>query len=330
MSKIESKKNKHGRIGFRVLVAAAIVAVMAMSVAATGVGTDAVEWFKSFFAAQSGQELSTQQQNVVDAITATEEQSDSSADYTVTLESVSGDNGIAYLKFRITAPVGVTLDAKAYYFADCVMPEPAAGRTDAYTTTISTSWIAVEDDNKQDNQVSVILRYSDDGIDMAEEESLTLTLGKLYASPSIYRQDPEKDELVAEGNWSFTFSLNEKTASSEKVELIKEPVACTGSKFMGEGKVTVQITSFELRPLSAVFVAEYAEDTKAYEFDDAVYLDGLCAVMKDGSKVDFDQRSVTSLDGNRCEHTCYFDAPIDLDEVAYIELPGDIQIPVNE
>lgn len=56
MSKVRNKKP--GRLAFRVLVAAAVIAMMALTVFAVGSGA---EWFKMFFTEENGEVLSDEQ-----------------------------------------------------------------------------------------------------------------------------------------------------------------------------------------------------------------------------------------------------------------------------
>lgn len=131
------------------------------------------------------------------------------------------------------------------------------------------------------------------------------------------RYDFEKQEsivtLLTEGTWMFNIPLN--TADTREVELLSKPMiakGCVGWSLDGTDALEErEIISIKLRPLSIDLTAE----SKEYGADFFCFTGQFSyIVMKDGSWVEFTQYA--------------FDNPIDLDQVAYVQLADKTIIPM--
>lgn len=129
------------------------------------------------------------------------------------------------------------------------------------------------------------------------------------------RYDFEKNEsimtLLTEGTWKFNISLN--TSDTREIELLTEPVTakgCTGWRLDGTDVLEdFEITSVKLRPLSIELISE--NDSADFFCYSGQYS---YIVMKDGSWVEF---------------TWYaLDNPVDLDQVAYVQLADKTILPM--
>lgn len=129
------------------------------------------------------------------------------------------------------------------------------------------------------------------------------------------RYDFEKNEsivtLLTEGTWKFNISLD--TADTREIELLTQPVTvkgCTGWHLDGTDVFEdVEITSLKLRPLSIELASSNnSADVFCYTGQYS-YI-----VMKDGTWVEFVSYAL--------------DEPIDLDQVAYIQLADKTIIPM--
>ena len=226
------------------------------------------------------------------------------------IEPVSAfTDGYSYqIVLRITAPEGVAL----------TNPEDHTARTEPGDGVYGYS---VEDGDGKRNTCHFILSESirksecpDDGTYPYPEGSVI----PVYWEDLYFRRyDLAKSEaittLLTEGTWKFNISLN--TADTREIELLTQPItakACVGWKMDGTDVLEErEITSIKLRSLSIDLAFE--ETHAAADF--------LCftgqfsyIVMKDGTWVEFASYAL--------------DKPIDLDQVAYVQLADKTIIPM--
>lgn len=122
------------------------------------------------------------------------------------------------------------------------------------------------------------------------------------------------EELLTEGTWKFDIPLNDW--DPRQIELLTEPItakACTGWKMDGTDVIEdIEVTSIKLRALGIQLTHEDVEGSP-----DFFCWTGVKSriAMQDGSHMDFT--------GGSC-----FEKPIDLDEVAYIQLADKTIIPM--
>ena len=129
MNKITNNR-KPKRTGFRVLVAAAVIVVMAVTAAATGEIFGAGEWFRSILNIQLEKDtdraentgvtirdsISDAQIEVVNDLGRVfEEQTQISEGTAVTMHAAYGDANILHLYFTVVAPAGVVLPDNIFY-----------------------------------------------------------------------------------------------------------------------------------------------------------------------------------------------------------------------
>lgn len=226
------------------------------------------------------------------------------------IEPVSAfTDGYAYqIVLRITAPEGVVLTD----------PEDHTARTEAGAGVYG---YCTEDGDGKLNTchfiISEALRMSecpDDGTCPYPEGSVI----PVYWEDLYFRRyDLAKSEaittLLTEGTWKFNISLN--TSDTREIELLAQPItakACVGWKMDGTDVLEErEITSIKLRSLGIDLV--FQETHAAADF--------LCftgqfsyIVMKDGTWLEFASYA--------------FDKPIDLEQVAYVQLADKTIIPM--
>lgn len=119
------------------------------------------------------------------------------------------------------------------------------------------------------------------------------------------------DTLLTEGTWSFDVPLND--ADTREIELLTQPItakACTGWRMDGTDVLEeFEITSLKLRSLGIYLTCEnQSADFFAFTGQSS-YI-----VMKDGTNIEFRSSNFTQ--------------PIDLDQVAYVQLADKTIIPM--
>lgn len=226
-----------------------------------------------------------------------------------TIQPVSAfTDGYAYrIVLRITAPAWVDLTDPDDFNLRVESSAGALGQT-------------VEDGDGDRSTCNVIVQYYANDYDLPEDgsplysEDTTIPIywEDLYVSTYDRAQQKTVYTLLTEGTWSFEVPLS--TVDTREVELLTQPItvkACTGWKADGTDILEdVELTSLKLRALSLdVSLTDSSADIFLFnrQWSRIVMLDGTC--------VEF--ASADSLD-----------RPIDLDQVAYVQLAGGTILPM--
>lgn len=224
-----------------------------------------------------------------------------------TIEPVSAfTDGYGYqVVLRVTAPEGVALTD----------PEDHTAGIKAGSGTYGS---AVEDGDGKLNTCHVILsentypwNYPEDGSQpYPEGYSIPVYWEDLYYSYFDFDKIEDIETLLTEGTWEFDISLSD--ADTRQIELLSQPItakACVGWKIDGTDVLEErELTSVKLRSMGIVLECE---DNSA---------DFLCFTGK--------HSRIVMLDGSFQEFTSNFSDPVDLDQVAYVQLADDTIIPM--
>lgn len=216
-------------------------------------------------------------------------------------------DGYAYeIVLYLTAPEGVALTD----------PEDHTVRVKAGN---GDSGYCVEDGDGKRNTCHYILsdytpdheRPVDGSFRFPEGHTVRVYMEDLYSTCFDFDNIRDIDTLLVEGTWEFDVKLGE--ADTREVELLTEPItakACTGWKMDGTDVISdCEITSIKLRSMGM----ELTSDTPSADF---LSWTGVRShiVMKDGSQVDISWHE--------------FNGPIDLEQVAYLQLADNTIIPM--
>ena len=216
-------------------------------------------------------------------------------------------DGYAYeIVLYLTAPEGVTLTD----------PEDHTVRVKAGN---GDSGYCVEDGDGRLNTCHFILsgyvpEYElpvDGSLPFPKDHVISVYMEDLYSSYFDFDNIQDVDTLLAEGTWKFDVKLSE--ADTREIELLTEPIvakACVG--FMMDGTDVFEdrkITSIKLRSMGMELTTEESDA-------DFLSWTGVKShlVMKNGTQVDIGWN--------------HFDRPVDLDQVAYLQLADNTIIPM--
>lgn len=316
------KKNApRRRIGFKILVAAAIMAMLTVSVFAAEHVLTYDNWLEEYF---SGKEviadISREQLALLDQSVKRMDQSVTKGEYTVTLESVITDGYVAYLTFRLDGAPGTALEEAYYYFQGWPMELLGEDLEDGRINGAGAGWRNPEDPQPGDNSVRMLLEISTGNPrgwteSMTDGEEKTITLGPLMRDAG-----PEYEpEVLVEDSWQFSFSFGSTNVLTDEVEMLTSPVYTTARRCLGQHRfgVTLKVTSFRLRALTA----SCTMDAPLTGFWEGVLLDEIVIVMKDGSRIPARFSSGTYVEGEM-EFFFEFGAPIAFAQVDYVEFAG--------
>lgn len=315
MEKVKKAPTKR-RIGFKLLLVAAVIAALTMTVFAAEELMTYDNWLEGFF---SGKEvvadISASQLALLDQSMAKVNQSVTCDGYTVTLETAMTDGYVAYLTFRVTAPEGRTMD-KRYLFKEVPL-ELLETEADSQVNIRSGGWSMLDDGNDQDNSILLLLQMDSDAVIPALTDGTEKTISLTALLEEVEQAAPY--ERIAEGEWTFHFTFGDCSGVAEEVEMLTASVRCEGRRMLGQKffDVSVKMTSFRLRPLTATCVFE--EPLTGYW--DGISLKPIYVVLKDGTRILAHYRTGVNVgDGMKC--TFEFDVPISLAEVDYVEFAG--------
>lgn len=226
-----------------------------------------------------------------------------------TIEPVSAfTDGYGYqIILKITAPEGVALTD----------PEDHTVHLDAGSGTYG--YCQEDGDGKLNTCYSILEEYTSSW-DYPTDGSLVYSKGHtipvywedLYLRSFDFNTNTSDETLLTEGTWEFDIPLNE--ADFREIELLTEPImakGCVGFKMDGTDVFEdIQVTSIKLRALGIRLTHEREGSPDFFSWTGV----NSRIVMQDGSHIDFRGSG--------------FEKPIDLDEVAYIQLADKTIIPM--
>ena len=359
MSKITKKEKKGKRIAFRLLAAAAVVAMLTMTAFAVEEIFGAGDILRNVF----GEKISDQQVEVVNKLGKVfEEQTQTSEGTTVTMVAAYGDAYMLHLYLKAEAPEGSVLPhGISYVFVDYNAVDysdpdhwgdlvPGEGAPyDSISRSIDIEPLPDEDpaDNKKDFHV-VINGQSGTECKFNDGYSKYFNMTGIYQQVSDVDGDQDGYVQLAPGNFSFDVGMVNEVETIEldvaglvygghKTRTWTHDSSCNelcAEKLTGETdpesglpihseswdyEVTVQ--SMTISPLSADWKVKFTSSDENMSFGLSYQV-----VLKDGTVVGNLIGGMGSAWGdNDSEGTTYFAQPIDLDEVDYV-LIGDEEI----
>lgn len=342
MSRMKPKQSHSPRIRMRVLVLAALVALLSITALAAGY-LGAGTFFKSFFAGERD-ELTPGQVETTDRIGQTFEGGVTSNGTTMTPVAALADRHTYYLRLRVEAPEGVVLpdldeDVDGYY--QLMNPdedidvdlelEEGAYQTAGYSILLE--WLP--DSDPTDNVKEVVILYiAQLGTDLAFNDGVP----KILTIHGLWIQSPDKEYTqVLRGEFSFDIGTHYQ---GDVVTLDGQGAADYNEAY---GFTTV-LDTLELSPLGFSYRLKSTVPNNDWILPG---LGRLQIVLKDGSvfwqtgqgevnRDSVDERSylkehgIVLLDTPTEEYQDHilFDAPLDLSQVDYIKY-GETIIPVE-
>ena len=297
-------KNTHKvrRFGTRLLIAAALVSMLAVTAFAAGGGA---EWFRNFFAG-NGEELTPEEIDFIESNAKDETQGKTEGCYHVALDSFLSDGGMTHVKIAVQAVDGAEI-ADAYYTFRRMDVVNAEGEN----ISAGITW-AEENVEAENNTAFYLLSFDSLSIQSGADGKQTVTL-KL--------QDLCMDgEIVAEGDWKFDFELPDVS-----LELVSEPM--TGFVLWDEdgNEMDVTVVSVVFRPLGVT--VKYEQPA----YGGQIIPGTAKSVMKDGTVKELlpGAWGRDSDEADALHWVEYYGGLIVPEEVDYIELPGGIQLSVT-
>ena len=318
---------RNARMKTKRLITAVLAAVLLLALGAAAYAAFTGGWLSVFFAERQGKDLSPRQQEYLDTESVEISQSKTVDGYTLTVETAVCDRTELCLVVRVEGPEGAKLDyepGEGYTWFNSIKMKSLGDERKGYGISSNIAGRRMQDGDGKDNTIRLVLMAhmefpaGDSGF--ADGEIWRVSFADLYNYTGTVGGTRN---ILSEGEWSFDFPLTEQ---NEELEMIASPVACEALSG-GEGKpkntVGIEVTSFVLRPLGAdcKFHLLPGETGISVEFYEA-YL-----IMKNGDTLRLmTQSGGFSRDGSGGLYL-QPDAPIPLEEVESLVLPGDVVVP---
>lgn len=322
----EKRRRRRTKRIFTAVLAAALLLALAAAAYASFAGG----WLSVYFAERQGKDLSPRQQEYLDRESVTLRRSKTADGYTVTVESILCSRMELCLVVRVEGPEGQKLDHEGeeggLWFDSIRFKSPDADGQKSPPVGYETSGHHLADGDGRDNTARIVLMHHRDfppeDPGFADGAVWQVTFTGLYTRAGTVGAGRT---VLSEGEWSFELPLTEQTG---ELEMIASPVSCEALSG-GEGEprdtVGIEVTSFVLRPLGAdcAFHLLPGETGVSVEFH-AAYL-----MLKNGDALRLTIRSGDfSRDGSGSGRLYLQpDAPIPLEEVESLILPGEVIVP---
>ena len=253
--------------------------------------------------------------------------------YSIELKSVKSDGNTATITLGITAPEDVNLLEHDGYPVS-LKHRNRWGFFEPVTEgsgNVSGGYSVEDDGDGKSCTQNVILKYSASSEQIRAGEApfaaghvWSIYWQDIYASYLDEETNEPEEYLLVQGSWSFDVFFEDVII--EELEMISTPVASEAAiGWDMEGNDVYQdtmITSFILRSMSASIICdmEHAAPDFLTVGDGCVYV-----MMKDGSRITlYGDNASSGVQNLQAEST------IDLNQVAYVQLPDGTELPVPQ
>lgn len=334
----EKAEKRTPAIGRKVLLAAAIVSLLVLTVSATGFSSKLL----AFFASRSEQQMDEGLVDILETGIRDLNIAHTIDGYTIEADTAITDGRTAFFLFHITAPENVNLyeqvqNGDTLELSSINVSSSALGEQ-------GTLWTIADDGDAMQNTMDLVCRLQSVEGALSEENTVSFRfdnlsgnfLNETYASelkekfgyvpkmidPNLTEQDYDAERLyqtltIASGLWEF--KLNVQNCTALAVEFVHEPVSCTilyndQDTLIATGTpchidLSTRLLSVKVTPLG--LTAEFDK------VQDGCYpTNPFTIVMKDGSTVEI----ATSISVAETQLNIAFDTPIDPSQIDHLAL----------
>ncbi len=252
-----AKRQEPLRLSRKVLIAAAIIMLLALTACAAKYVTDL---FVTYFQDEGRQEISDSQIQYIQSNTqpsiAEPIVTEPENGYSVSVRSALTDGNIAYITVDIKAPEGISLKGDAIRFLEnpLLIPDETEGLViapDGSSPDAMCDYETIDDGDGRDNTASIMFKvnpFKEDASLKPFDGSIhwTMKAGGFYK----FSFDPEyTEEALGEGSWEF--DLHFQKIDTREVSFLSESIPAMTSYWPGDEFVNEnQILTFTLSSLS--------------------------------------------------------------------------------
>ena len=322
----EQNRNARRRLPMGGLIAAALVVVLAAGTALAAASPTLRDWFARKWAEGTGGEISESQALLIDSLTETVGESQTVGDVTVTVDSltVGGDALWALVDVE-----GVDVLAKERYSFDGIyveiLPDPSEGAYGGASYSLGSIGLT------EDGAVRMLLEFSGIFSTGNQINNGDYTLELRLRDLTLCRRAGEPDEIIYEGEWSFSIPLTESMVPTIAIDSAVVELGAGGEEAEGtETASGVTITLWDIRVTATglSFYTAYSDDEAAERVQMAAlsYLE-VAVILSDGTEVLSNGSGGSQTEGGGWYCTSQWPVPIDVEDVMAIRI-GGTEIPV--
>ena len=310
------------------LVAAALAVVLLAGTALAVTSPTLRDWFARKWAEGTGGDISEGQAMVIDSLTETVGESQTAGDITVTVDSITvGGDAL----WALVDVAGVDFAAKERYSFDSIyveiLPDPSEGAYGGASYSLGSIGLT------EDGAARMLLEFSGIFPTGNQINAGGYTLELRLRDLTLCRRAGEPDEIIYEGEWSFSIPLTESMVPTIAIDSAVVELGA-GAEDMEDAAASsgVTITLWDIRVTATglSFYTAYSDDEAVERVQMAAlsYLEA-AVILTDGTEV-----TAGSGGGSRTEDggwycTSQWPAPIDVEDVTAIRIAGT-EIPVPQ
>ncbi len=308
-------------------LAAAVLAVVLVAGTALAVASPSLrDWFAREWAERTGGNISENQALLIDSLTQTVGESRTVGDVTVTVDSITVGGDALWALVDVE---GLDFAAEERYSFDGIyveiLPDPSEGAYGGASYSLGSIGMT------EDGAVRMLLEFSGIFPTGNQINAGGYTLELRLRDLTLCRRAGEPDEIIYEGEWSFSIPLTESMVPTIAIDSAVVELGAGGEEAEGtETASGVTITLWDIR-VTATGISFYT----AYSDDEAVervqmaalsYLEA-AVILSNGTEV-----TTGSGGGSRTEDggwycTSQWPVPLNVEDVTAIRI-GGTEIPV--
>lgn len=294
LERSEKRVKRHVKHRVMLIAAAICFAVLLMGAATVGFSGGLQDWIANRWSFTSGNELSTEQMEIIESLSCKINESKTIDGITVTVDSATVYDRTATVLIRV-----------------CGMELPKEYDIDGIKLKINGETRgALYDVIKTENNELIIVIKAD--FEDTEDELIKAELSMTDFIFSRYGVTVTKRDVIAKGTWLFEFDL-------KRDEFQKISIPDTEIDIANENGETERILLTNIH-LTSIGVEFECEIDKNIDIPQKVYL-----IMTDGSKIEYSNgsgsgESAENINTKQCKMYFEFAAPIEIEDAAAIQI----------
>ncbi len=329
MQNQENGRRTRRRLPVAGLAAAVLAVVLAAGTALAVASPSLRDWFARRWAEGTGGEISESQALLIDSLTQKVGESRTVGEVTVTVDSITVGGDALWALVDVE---GLDFDAdKAYSFDQTdieIQPDPSEGAPGVMGCSIGSIGLT------EDAAVRMLLEFSGIFPTGNQINAGGYTLELRLRDLTLCRRAGEPDEIIYEGEWSFSIPLTESMVPTIAIDSAVVELGAGGEDMedaAASSGVTITLRDIRVTATGLSFYTAYSDDEAAERVQMAAlsYLE-VAVILSDGTEVLSNGSGGSQTEGGGWYCTSQWPVPIDVEDVMAIRIGGtEIPVPQN-